>query len=79
MPDRVQRGNERAVAAGKRKAYFGEEHGWLETPVLSRAQITEAPMPGPLIVEEYDTTVIARPGWTARKDAWNNIHMERER
>ncbi len=77
MPDRVQRGNERAVTAGKRKAYYGEEHGWLETSVLSRAQITEEPVPGPLIVEEYDTTVILRPGWTARRDTWNNIHMER--
>jgi N-methylhydantoinase A len=77
MPDRVQRGNERAVKAVKRKAYYGEERGWLQTPVISRAQISDKAMPGPLIVEEYDTTVIVRPGWTARRDAWNNIHMER--
>ena len=77
MPDRVQRGNERAVKAVKRKAYYGEERGWLQTPVIARAQISDKPMPGPLIVEEYDTTVIVRPGWTARRDAWNNIHMER--
>ena len=76
MPDRVQRGNEQAVVAGKRNAYYGEEHGWVETPVVSRAQISIEPMPGPLIVEEYDTTVIVRPGWMARIDAWNNIHME---
>ena len=31
----------------------------------------------PLIVEEYDSTVIVRPGWTARLDGWNNIHIER--
>jgi len=77
MPDRVQRGNERAVTSAQRNAFYGEEHGWLMTPVIARAQIGSAPQQGPLIIEEYDTTVIVRPGWTARLDTWNNIHMER--
>ena len=77
MPSRVQRGNERTVPAASRNAYYGAADGWMVTPVISRADIGSAPRPGPLIVEEYDTTVIVRPGWTARTDAWNNIHMER--
>jgi len=77
MPDRVQRGNERAVTSAQRNAFYGEEHGWLMTPVIARAQVGSAPQQGPLIIEEYDTTVIVRPGWTARLDTWNNIHMER--
>jgi N-methylhydantoinase A len=77
MPERVQRGNERTVKSVRRKAFYGEEHGWLMTPVISRADIGCDARPGPLIVEEYDTTAIVRPGWTARTDAWNNIHMER--
>ncbi|HEV7821065.1 MAG TPA: hydantoinase/oxoprolinase family protein [Burkholderiales bacterium] len=77
MPAQVRRGNERRVKAVERKAFYGEEHGWLTTPVISRADLGPAARPGPLIIEEYDTTVIVRPAWTARTDAWNNIHMER--
>jgi N-methylhydantoinase A len=77
MPARVQRGNERAFKTANRKAFYGEEHGWLITPVVCRADIGRDARPGPLIVEEYDTTVVVRPGWTARTDSWNNLHLER--
>ena len=77
MPARVQRGNERAFKTARRKAFYGEEHGWLITPVVCRADIGCDARPGPLIVEEYDTTVVVRPGWTARTDSWNNLHLER--
>ena len=40
-----------------------------EVPVRSRASIGLAPEPGPLRVDEYDTTVVVRNGWTARRDA----------
>ncbi len=39
-----------------------------ELPVRSRASIAEAPETGPLLVDEYDTTVVVRPGWTVRRD-----------
>ncbi len=42
----------------------GERH---ETPVRSRESLGEAPEPGPLLVDEYDTTVVVPPGWTARR------------
>ena len=42
------------------QAYFGE-HGWLETPVLGRADLA-AGRAGPLIVEEYDATCVVPPG-----------------
>jgi N-methylhydantoinase A len=37
-------------------------------PVRSRASIRETPEPGPLLVDEYDTTVVVRPGWSVRRD-----------
>ena len=40
----------------------------VEAPVRARASIGEAPVPGPLLVDEYDTTVVVPPGWTARGD-----------
>ena len=78
LPDEVRIGGEHSPATGKRQAYFGPEHGWLETPVVHRADLTETPRPGPLIVEEYDTTTVVRPGWTASRDDWNNIVLSGE-
>jgi N-methylhydantoinase A len=40
----------------------------LDVPVRNRASIGEAAEEGPLLVDEYDTTVVVRPGWTARRD-----------
>jgi len=34
-----------------------------------RPSVGEAPEAGPLLVDEYDTTVVVRPGWTVRRDA----------
>ena len=59
-----------------RQAYFGSERGTLETPVVSRWDLPERATPGPLIVEEYDTTVVVTPGFTARKDDQGNILLE---
>ena len=42
----------------------GERH---DAPVRPRASLGEAPEPGPLLVDEYDTTVVVPPGWTARR------------
>ena len=77
MPAQVQRGNEPRATSTQRNAFYGDEHGWLATPVIARADVGGDARQGPLIIEEYDTTVIVRPGWSARTDAWNNIHMER--
>lgn len=77
MPDSLSRGGEKRAPAQARQAYFGSEHGWQHAPVMTRAELTAAPVAGPLIVEEYDTTSVVRPGWTARLDAANNIVLER--
>jgi len=52
---------------GARAATFDGET--FDVPVRTRASIAEAPEPGPLLVDEYDTTVVVRPGWTVRRDA----------
>ncbi|HLM12765.1 MAG TPA: hypothetical protein VK362_10280, partial [Reyranella sp.] len=55
-----------------RQAYFGDEHGWLATPVLSRADLAGG-RAGPLIVEEYDSTCVVPPGAHAERDGAGNI------
>ena len=62
-----------SAAAGEREAYYGADIGWLRTPVVSRRDLQEGARSGPLIVEEYDTTTVVRPGWQAVLDRWSNI------
>lgn len=66
---------QKAVSAATRAAYFGQEYGSLETPVLGRGDLDHVPRPGPLIVEEYDATTVVPPGWGASLDAHSNIRL----
>jgi len=40
-----------------------------ELPIRARASIGETAEPGPMLNDEYDTTVVVRPGWNVRRDA----------
>jgi N-methylhydantoinase A len=59
--------DEARQGGGTRAATFDGDT--FDVPVRTRASIAEAPEPGPLLVDEYDTTVVVRPGWTVRRDA----------
>ena len=73
LPDRISLNRENRSPAATRQAYFGPDHGWIETPVIDRVELDARGRSGPLIVEEYDNTTVVRPGWTARIGSWNNI------
>ena len=61
------------VAASTRKAcFFGKAQ---ETPVLMRRDLA-ATMSGPLLIDEYDSTIVVPPGANARIDEFGNIVME---
>jgi len=60
-----------------RQVYFGPEHGRIETPVINRPALTK-PVTGPVIIEEYDSTCIVPPGWSASMDPSANIVLSRE-
>jgi len=80
VPDRVQPSRAEPVAAPPRPAYFGPEHGgpaqgWIETPILRRADLATRRL-GPLIVEEYDATCVVPPGAAASLDRGGNIVLE---
>ena len=59
-----------------RKVFFGPAHGEIDTPVIERSDVT-AVVPGPVIIEEYDSTCIVPPHWTATLDLQNNILLTR--
>ena len=57
----------------RRMLYFGPTTGWLETPVIDRLDLDDSPSDGPLVVEEYDSTVVVPPRWRASLDSLKNI------
>ncbi len=59
---------EQPDVAATRRADFGPRYGTIEVPVRSRAHLAE-PVSGPLLIDEYDTTVVVPPGWTVALDA----------
>ena len=67
LPDAVERPQ-------PRQAYFGSGVGWLETPVLFRADLKTA-RNGPCIIEEYDSTCVVPPDATAELDGHGNIKI----
>jgi N-methylhydantoinase A len=44
-----------------RKAYFGEEHGYLNTPILELGSIGPEQISGPALIDTYDSTIVVPP------------------
>jgi len=72
VPERVTVSRPEPTPPPPRRAYFGKERGWMETPVMRRSDLS-SPRVGPLIVEEYDCTCVVPPGAHAELDAGGNI------
>jgi N-methylhydantoinase A len=62
-----------SIESGQRAAYFGRDHGLIDTPVIARRDLDGGRRKGPLIIEEYDSTCLIPPGCTAALDALGNI------
>jgi N-methylhydantoinase A len=72
VPERVRPSRPEPEPGPARRAYFGPEHGWVETRVLRRSDLA-TPVSGPAIVEEYDATCLLPPGTRAHLDPGGNI------
>jgi N-methylhydantoinase A len=75
VPERVMPSRLEGEPGPPRRAYFGSEHGWIDTPVLKRSDLARK-LNGPLIVEEYDATCLVPPGAVAELDSGGNIIIE---
>ena len=78
VPERLISNRREPPLPPPRPAWFGSEHGFVETPVLRRSDLVAGKTghAGPLIVEEYDATCVVPPGWRAALDAAGNIVMQ---
>ena len=70
------RADDVAAAERSRPAYFGSDFGTVETPVLNRAALAGGTRQGPLIIEEYEGTIVVPPDCTARLDDAGNLLLE---
>jgi N-methylhydantoinase A len=63
--DVLPQGGERMAAepvdSGKRRAYFGKDYGWINTPLLDERAIPKVAQKGPAIIELYDSTLVVPP------------------
>jgi N-methylhydantoinase A len=65
--------------AGVRKVSFGPSFGVLDAMTLGRSHLKSGPYRGPLIIEEYDSTTIVPPGWTAVLDGSGAVVITSDR
>jgi N-methylhydantoinase A len=59
-----------------RRAYFGPEQGWHDTPVTTREALGAELRAGPWIIEEYEGTTVVPPSARVRVDERDNIVIE---
>jgi len=62
-------------SAADREVWFGEHNGRLMTPVMCRSDLSE-PTAGPLLIDEYDSTIVVPPGVRAHRDEHGSIVMQ---
>ena len=63
---------------GARPALFALADGYLDAPVLNRRNdVGTDGMAGPLLIDEYDTTIVIPPGWIARWHHSGALYMTR--
>jgi N-methylhydantoinase A len=70
IPPRPSRGTAR------RPTWFAST-GWVETQVIDRADLAaggrQGPVPGPVIIQEYDATCLVPPGMGVALDGFGNL------
>jgi N-methylhydantoinase A len=63
------------TAAADREVWFGGRHGSIRVPVVQRGDLSR-PTAGPLLIDEYDSTIVIPPKVRARRDEQGNVVME---
>ena len=74
----MERSEYREQTIGMRDAYFGPANGLVRCQILSgRKSITGSQLFGPAIIEEFDTTILVPPGFTATLDSLGSVTIAR--
>ena len=80
VPRKVEHGTEWApeatAAESRRNVYFGPTVGEIDTAVISRRSLAGRPREGPLLIQEYDTTIVVPPRCKASLDEHGNVVID---
>jgi N-methylhydantoinase A len=69
----------RAEARTVRPVYFRRAGGFVDTPIYDRERIGNGQaIEGPAMVEEWTSTIVVPPGWSARVDRLGDVLLARE-
>lgn len=68
---------QRTTSRGAQRAvHFGPQFGQIVTPVLARGDLDAAPRQGPVLVQEYDTTIVVPPDCAVSADAHGGVVID---
>jgi N-methylhydantoinase A len=59
-----------------RQVYFGTAGGMLEVPVVRRSTLSDIPRRGPLLIQEYDTTIVVPPAAMVSRELHGNVVLD---
>ena len=76
MPELTHAAKDSKFEACSRKAYFGPDIGLVTSRVVSRGGLENNAIEGPLIIEDYEGTVVVPPDCKAYLDDMGNIIIE---
>jgi len=62
-----------AGVAGERRCYFGPAAGWMTARTMTRSALGGDRLGGPVVIHEFDTTVLVPPDFCAALDRDSNI------
>ena len=67
-----------APAARSRRIFFARGAAAIDTEVVPRSAVTASPRRGPLVIEEFDATIVVPPDASVSRDAMGNIVLDLE-
>lgn len=71
---RLRRADQLVKSSGTRKAYFGAQYGVVDTAVVNRGDLG-GEVAGPLLIDEYDSTIVIPPGMKGSCDEEGNVRV----
>ena len=67
-----------APAARSRRIAFARGSAGIDTAVVPRAAVSASPRRGPLVIEEFDATIVVPPDAAVSRDPMGNVVLDLE-
>jgi N-methylhydantoinase A len=75
VPDQLVFSKASDTVSQSRPVWFGPEAGWQMTPIVSRGALGHEAVRGPMIIREFDTTIVVPPDFEVLRDDLFNVVM----